>query len=167
MSRPVCHLELELTPAEWGVLLSRVNHAERLEELSLEIILVSGTLCLCGQVCKYTFTCACVLVCYVFGNGVIFGCSHYLYIDVCCCICWIVGCKHTCVYVSKCAFVLLHVCACACMYLCLCIILLCLTLCMYMCLYPVELAYQKEKCARICHTCTLPLICAQQVTEVN
>ena len=43
------------------------------------------------------------------------------------------------VYVSKCAFVPLHVCTCAFMYLCLCI--LCGTLCMHLCLYPVELAY--------------------------
>ena len=41
MSRPVCHLKLTLTPAEWGMLLSRVHHAERLEELGLTIDLVS------------------------------------------------------------------------------------------------------------------------------
>ena len=64
MSRPVCHLELDLTPTEWGVLLSRVHHAEQLEELSLEMNSVSlhstGTLCLCGQVCTCTFTCVLV-----------------------------------------------------------------------------------------------------------
>ena len=64
-----------------------------------------------------------------------------------------------------CRFVNMYVSTYACMYLCLC--LLYVTLCMYLCLYPIELVYQKEKCARICHTCTLPLICAQQVTEVN
>ena len=41
MSRPVCYLELGLTPAECGELLSRVHHAERLEELSLKIHFVS------------------------------------------------------------------------------------------------------------------------------
>ena len=40
MSRPVCHLELVLTPDECGVLLSIVHHAERLEELSLNILSV-------------------------------------------------------------------------------------------------------------------------------
>ena len=40
MSRPVCHLELGLTQAECGELLSRVHHAEQLEELSLRIYLV-------------------------------------------------------------------------------------------------------------------------------
>ena len=65
----------------------------------------------------------------------------------------------------KCAFVLLHVYTCACMYLCL--FSLCVTLYISMCLYSVDLVFQKEKCARICHMCTLPLICAQQVTEVN
>ena len=40
MSRPVCHLELGLTPVECGELLSRVRHAEQLEELSLRIYLV-------------------------------------------------------------------------------------------------------------------------------
>ena len=60
MSRPVCHLVLQLTPAEWGVLLSRVHHAKRLEELSLEIDSVSVhstcTLCLWGLVCTCTVT---------------------------------------------------------------------------------------------------------------
>ena len=37
MSRPVCHLILDLTPAECGVLLNRVCDAERLEELTLEV----------------------------------------------------------------------------------------------------------------------------------
>ena len=37
MSRPVCHLSLELAPAECGLLLSRVHNAEQLEELSLEV----------------------------------------------------------------------------------------------------------------------------------
>ena len=88
MSRPVCHLVLSLTPAEWGVLLGRVHHAERLEELSLQINSVSihstGTLCLCGRVCTCTFTC--VLVCSVSGNRMVFGCSQHLYIDVCGCV---------------------------------------------------------------------------------
>ena len=88
MSRPVCHLQLNLTPAEWGVLLSRVHHAERLEELGLTIDSVSvhstGTLCSCGQVCSCTFTC--VLVCCVSDNRMIFGCSQHLYIDVFVCV---------------------------------------------------------------------------------
>ena len=69
MSRPVCHLVLELTPAEWGVLLSRVHHAERLEELGLTIDLVSV---------HSTCTLTCVLICYVSGNSLrmIFGCSY-------------------------------------------------------------------------------------------
>ena len=79
MSRPVCHLTLELTPAECGVLLSRVHHAERLEELSLEINFVSvhstGTLYLCGQVCTCTFTC--VLIYCVSDNRMIFGFSQH------------------------------------------------------------------------------------------
>ena len=37
MSRPVCHLELELAPGECGLLLSRVHNAEQLEELSLVV----------------------------------------------------------------------------------------------------------------------------------
>ena len=90
MSRPVFHLKLELTPAEWGVLLSRVHHAERLEELSLEIHLVSihsiGTLCLCGLVCTCNFTFSCVLVCYVSGNRMIFSCFQHLYSDACGCV---------------------------------------------------------------------------------
>ena len=88
MSRPVCCFELLLTPAECGVLLSRVHQAEQLEELSLEIYLVSlhstGTLCSCGRVCSCTFTC--VLVYYVSGNRMIFGC-----LCVWLCICWIVS----------------------------------------------------------------------------
>ena len=37
MSRPVCHLSLELAPVECGLLLSRVNNAEQLEELGLVV----------------------------------------------------------------------------------------------------------------------------------
>ena len=82
MSRPVCHLELSLTPAECGVLLSRVHRAERLEELSLKIYSVSvhSTSTLFSFVYMF-FTC--VFVCYVSGNRMIFGCSEHLYIDVC------------------------------------------------------------------------------------
>ena len=88
MSRPVCHLnELVLTPAECGVLLSRVPHAERLEELSLTFFTVSvhstGTFCSCGQMCTCTFTYG---VYYVSVNIMIFGCSQRLYIDVCGCV---------------------------------------------------------------------------------
>ena len=38
MSRPVCHLRLDLAPVECGLLLSRVHNAEQLEELSLEVV---------------------------------------------------------------------------------------------------------------------------------
>ena len=38
MSRPVCHLELKLAPAECGLLLSRVHNAEQLEEFSLTTV---------------------------------------------------------------------------------------------------------------------------------
>ena len=37
MSRPECHLRLDLTPAECGLLLSRVHNAEQLEGLSLVV----------------------------------------------------------------------------------------------------------------------------------
>ena len=51
--------------------------------------------------------------------------------------------KHVCMCPH--VYFCIYICTCACMYLCLCI--LCVTLCMYMFLYPVEMAYQKEKCA--------------------
>ena len=38
MSRPECHLRLDLAPADCGLLLSRVHNAEQLEELSLAIV---------------------------------------------------------------------------------------------------------------------------------
>ena len=38
MSRPVCHLRLWGTPAQCGLLLSRVHNAEKLEELRLKIV---------------------------------------------------------------------------------------------------------------------------------
>ena len=37
MSRTVCHLALDLVPAECGLLLSRLHNAEQLEELSLVV----------------------------------------------------------------------------------------------------------------------------------
>ena len=102
MSRPVCRFELLLTPAECGVLLSRVHQAEQLEELSLEIYLVSlhstGTLCSCGRVCSCTFTC--VLVYYVSGNSLrmIFGCLCHLYVRT-------FACVYMCMYVSMFVFI--------------------------------------------------------------
>ena len=39
MSRRECHLEVALTPAQCGQLLSRVNDAKGLEELSLKVCL--------------------------------------------------------------------------------------------------------------------------------
>ena len=36
MSRPVCHLTLDLIPAECGLLLSRVHNAELMEQLTLK-----------------------------------------------------------------------------------------------------------------------------------
>ena len=39
MSRRECHLELDLTSAECGQLLSRVNDAKGLKELSLKVCL--------------------------------------------------------------------------------------------------------------------------------
>ena len=68
MSRPVCHLGLRLTPAEWGVLLSRVHHAERLEELSLEIsVSVHSTGVLCSHVveCVYVLLHVCLSAMYL------------------------------------------------------------------------------------------------------
>ena len=38
MSRPECHLTLELAPFECGLLLNRVHNAEQLEELSLKVV---------------------------------------------------------------------------------------------------------------------------------
>ena len=125
MARPVCHLELEITPAEWAVLLSRVHHAEQLEELSLRVTSVSvhstGTFCSCGQVCTCTFTC--VLVCYVSGNRMIFGfctISSLMCVVVCMLDCRFASmpcvCVHMHVHLYFCMRVHVHVCIYVCVY---------------------------------------------------
>ena len=86
MSRPVCHLELGLTPAECGELLSRVHHAERLEELSLEINSLNISLVHCVYVVMCLHVLLCVLVYSVSGNRIIFGCIFCTLMCVCGCV---------------------------------------------------------------------------------
>ena len=78
------------------------------------------------------------------------------------------GCRFVSIHVCMCPHVHLYFCMCVhvCMYVSMFVYILCVTLCKYMSLYPVDVSEAKV-CDYICHTCTLPLICAQQVTEVN
>ena len=83
-----------------------------------------------------------------------------------CVVVCMLDCRFVSIHMCMCPNVHLNFCICVHVHVCIMFVyIVCDTV--YVRTYPVELVYQKGKCTRICHMCTLPLICAQLVIEVN